>query len=1290
VSASEDGTIRIWDAATGESLRALHDHNAEVYGLALYPNGKLLASCSEDGTFRLWDIESGKSLAVLKHDEGNTVLMAAFSADGKQLASCGYRGVIFLRDPATGKILDQIETRSIQSVAFSPTGKTIAAVSNYAELDIYDLAARNVKKIKAKRGGSSVAYSPDGKFIAAAFDEDLLIVDAATNRVLRELPGHWNSRGQVVFSPDSRYLTSVTDGWGDKADRSIRVFEMASGTEIHSFKREQPIYAAAFSPDGTKMAVGGSDATALILDLKNLTGKERRARLSDKELAACWESLTASDASKAYEARADLLHAAESTVPFFAKRLQPAPAIDSKVVDALFKKLDSDNFKERDEASRDLEMLGELVREPMRKVLAGDPAIEARQRLQVLLAKLDQLSPSQLRQVRAIEILEIIGTPGALAIIERLAKGNPDGLATTESKAVIARKLKKSEPLPPMPVARVSAPAEVLPAGPVLPDLEGDPMPGGAIARLGSARWRVSSPPQRIMVSQDGKTLAVVNSLSGIELFDAQTGKNIERAKSGYFGWIVDLRMAVILSPDWQKIAGLEADDSSSVLSVFARDKADKVKIVYHRKQEDHPVIPEEIESSGSPSGFTIEYLSAVGFAPDGKTLVGAVRFEWESSSWRTKAKAELKETHLVAWDALTGKEIWKRLVSGKATRVILFSPNGKTMTVMDETGIAFWDPTMGKELSRWKSSDPLFSACYSPDRKWFATGSKDSILLWEVATGKIKRRLKVAGDEIKAIAFRPDGKLLAGGGDKMIRFFDPLTGKLSFELTLNEGASPVETVAFSADGQTLFSGHGRENVVRRWDMAGRKPIGEFNSPTEPVRMLSFSRDSRTILSTAAGKGFYLWEAETGKPLPLPSKDDDALMIDWLASSGQASLLRCEDGVGSQFAMLLTGKLDRLEQIPGFLGSSVDGQRVLVQTEKGEKQYLVVLKLTGDKAKGKDKAKDKDNVMDEIEREFVWKDGKEVRAALSPDGKTVAAAGKDVIYFIDVKTGKERRHEHPTNVEPELLFRTMSVKFSADGSRIALIGAGGKIRVLAVKDGRQIAELATNRTPTGLAFSPDGQTLLTTTFGGPTMIWEIATGQAVRKLDNATYFYSPDNCLLGGLDRSLKIYDLYSGQVIRECKAEGNALSDCAFSPNGKLLAASCSDTSVLVWPTSAVVDAKAGKRFDEKILAEVLEKGNAADAYQAIGRLIAHPEPTLSFLERRLRPMTKNGPQGDAEEKQPIISPDDILHLRAIQALERIGTKRAGQLLQNLAQGAELSPRTRAAVDALRRMEVR
>ncbi|HYV38592.1 MAG TPA: WD40 repeat domain-containing protein [Gemmataceae bacterium] len=1331
VSASEDSDIRVWDATTGESLNVLSGHAGEISGLALYPNGKLLASCGRDRTFRLWDLEHGKSLAVLK-DEGNHVNAAAFSGDGKLLASGGYRGQIYLRDSATGKSLEEFRVEAIVGLSFSPDGKTLAAVGTRGDAHLLNLATKQLKEIKFPRGVSAIAYSPDGKILAIAGDETMLIVDATTHRELKSLPGHWNRRGGVAFSPDGRYLASVSDGWSLKADRSIRVFEIATGTEIYSFKKELPIFAAAFSPDGSKLVVGGADATALVLDLKNLTGKKRREQLSDKELAAHWAALSAEDAAMAYEARADLLHAPNSAILFLAKHLQPAPAINVKQVEDWIKDLDNNDFKVRDKANKELGDLGELVRSPMQKALTANPPLETRQRLKTLLDKLEQITPSQLRYLRAIEILEGIGTPAALEIIGKLSKGNADGLTTVESKAVFARLDKQKAPLPPNPVAPAIVVAKVEPPpppGPVLPDLDGDPMPAGAIARLGTARWRSNNDPRRIIVSPDGKSLAVVNSYAGLDFFDAQTGRKTQPAKAGIFTWGMDLRNSIALSANWQKIALGEPGE----IVITDRDKAEKKVIDYRRKKEAMPMIPEEIEEAGSFSSMTMEFLKAVEFAPDGKTLVGAIYFHFECSGG--KFSRVIKQSNLTAWNATTGKELWKSPAPGQVN-MLMFSPDGKTITVVDETDISFWEAATGRQLRRWQSKEPLFSACYSPDRKWLATGSLEEVILWDTATGKVAQRLKVPGKQIKAVAFSPDGKLLVGGGDKTLRFWDPLTDKVLGDISAYPNA--IEAVAFSSDGKTVFSGHEKENVLRRWDVASRKPAAEITGPVEPLRMLSFSSHSRTILGSAAGEEFHLWEAESGKPRPLPNKKDERLFIDWFASSGQAALLRCEDRFSAQLAAMLLGRVDRFDQIPGFLGSSVDGQRILIETEKNKLPCFAVVKLTKETAKKMDKLKDN------VEREFIWNLGDEVHAALSPDGKTVVAAGNNVVCFYDVLTGKERRYEHPTNIGLELVFRMQSVKFSLDGSRIALVGSGGKIRILSVQDGRRIAEFAVkSHNVTGLAFSPDGQTLLTTSTGEPTYVWEIATGQKVRKLDAASYQFSPDNRLLAGAGETMTIFDLYSGRTIRECKSEGVGFGNVAFSPNSKLFAAVCSDTTILVWPT-ANANAPVAKPLDEKKWAAVLEKGNAAEAYEVIGQLIANPALALKLLEGKLHPVPKLdakqlqqliadldieqakrrdaalkelgelgilvepalqaalasgkvSPKSKAPiekllqnlaEKQPTLSAADIFHVRVIQALERTGTKQARQLLENLAQGAEMSPRTRAAIEALGRMK--
>jgi WD40 repeat protein len=405
-----------------------------------------------------------------------------------------------------------------------------------------------------------------------------------------------------------------------------------------------------------------------------------------------------------------------------------------------------------------------------------------------------------------IEILETIGTPEAFRIIDRMAKGNADSLATVASRNAIARKQRKGAALPEIPKPRESPVAQgpPVPPGPVRADREGDPMPPGAIARLGSARWRLANEPRRIIVSPDGKRVAVIDNFASAEVFDSRTGRRLERARTGIFNWGIDLRLSVALSADWRKIAAVEGDDrSGTVLAILDRAKAEKVKIKFARDKESHPVVPEEIEA-GSHSSHIAEYLSSAAFSPDGKTLLGAVHFQWGCSNF--KITREVNETHLVAWDA-KGKETWKTPAQANEVNTILFAPDGKTVIVVDQAGVGFRNVGTGRELRRWPSKEPLFSARLSPDGAWLAAGSKDAVLIQEVRTGKV-RRLAVSGKEIRAVAFSPDGSLLAGGGDKSIRFWDPKTGKSPGDCT--GFPKRVEAVEFSSDGKTLFSGHER------------------------------------------------------------------------------------------------------------------------------------------------------------------------------------------------------------------------------------------------------------------------------------------------------------------------------------------------------------------------------------------------------------------------------------------------------------------------------------------------
>jgi WD40 repeat protein len=175
------GTVTVWDAGTGKSLRSIKADAEEVRGLAVSADGKLLATASADRTLRLWDLATGKEVRTLKGHAGPPGPVA-FSPDGKRLVSSGavtdYRWDVNVWDIDTGKVVFDLDMKglevSISSVAFSSDGKLVAAGENNGAMKIWDAATGKavvVFKAYPKREVRCIAFHPDGKRIVTGADD---------------------------------------------------------------------------------------------------------------------------------------------------------------------------------------------------------------------------------------------------------------------------------------------------------------------------------------------------------------------------------------------------------------------------------------------------------------------------------------------------------------------------------------------------------------------------------------------------------------------------------------------------------------------------------------------------------------------------------------------------------------------------------------------------------------------------------------------------------------------------------------------------------------------------------------------------------------------------------------------------------------------------------------------------------------------------------------------------------------------------------------------------------------
>jgi WD40 repeat protein len=440
-----DPLVRLWDARTGAQKAQGHGHDAGIGSIAIAPDGRLLASGSQDGTVRLWEAGTAKEVDRLDTHDG-MVLALGFSPDGKQLAAGGQSKAVHLLDVATSQELRAFGTSSrlVVRLAYSPDGKLLGTLDSGERIvRLWDSAAgAEVREL----GGDSAdvndfAFSPDGALLAmSSSDGSIRVFDVASGRLQREcaLPPARRLGGVygLCFSPDGRMLAAGYD------DSSVRLWEVISGQERSSLEgHRNAVLCVAFSPDGRRLASGSGDRTILVWDVMR-EPESGWPNPSIRELASWWEDLASTTGTTAYRAVLTLARTGDRSLPFLREHLPPAP--EPGAVARLVADLDDNRYAVREQAAHALAELPEQAEPALRATLAGRPSLELRRRAEAILQAIDQAqSPARLRAMRAVEVLEGIGTPAARHLLGTLAGGAPAARLTREAKASLERLAKR-------------------------------------------------------------------------------------------------------------------------------------------------------------------------------------------------------------------------------------------------------------------------------------------------------------------------------------------------------------------------------------------------------------------------------------------------------------------------------------------------------------------------------------------------------------------------------------------------------------------------------------------------------------------------------------------------------------------------------------------------------------------------------------------------------------------------------------------------------------------------------
>ncbi|MBW4495236.1 MAG: trypsin-like peptidase domain-containing protein [Oscillatoria princeps RMCB-10] len=272
-SASKDKTVKIWDAFTGEEIRTLRGHSGSVISAVFSPDGKQIASASSDNTVKIWDAFTGEEIRTLR-GHSDSAISAVFSPDGKRIASASYDNTVKIWDAFTGEEIRTLSRHSkyVNSAVFSPDGKQIVSTSDDRTVKIWD--AGTGKEIRTLNGHRlsvrSAVFSPDGKWIASASEDSTVkIWDAFTGEEIRTLSEHSALVRSAVFSPDGKQIASASE------DKTVKIWDADTGKVLVTLPgHSDAVRSAVFSPDGKQIASASWDNTVKIWDA--FTGEEIR------------------------------------------------------------------------------------------------------------------------------------------------------------------------------------------------------------------------------------------------------------------------------------------------------------------------------------------------------------------------------------------------------------------------------------------------------------------------------------------------------------------------------------------------------------------------------------------------------------------------------------------------------------------------------------------------------------------------------------------------------------------------------------------------------------------------------------------------------------------------------------------------------------------------------------------------------------------------------------------------------------------------------------------------------
>ncbi|MEX2288149.1 MAG: WD40 repeat domain-containing protein [Planctomycetaceae bacterium] len=686
-------------------------------------------------------------------------------------------------------------------------------------------------------------------------------------------------------------------------------------------------------------------------------------------------------------------------------------------------------------------------------------------------------------------------------------------------------------------------------------DLQGDPLPAGAIARAGSARLRPSEFISQLVFSNDGKQLVSSAQDNAFCVWDAKSGRLIQR-NDFYFARV----HAANYSDSGQALAVVQSNDGQVHLWNFLREKEG-----IPPANAENPFVA-GIRRVIGQDDMELQAFRLFAISDDGNILAGVASQSNEASKiqfWKIEPGKQIRDLKKLREIPEAQGYIDHIRIARNATRLVgLIRQITNRPQRADEENVqnnfaAVWDVESGKELIRFpldNQSDWGFAV--NEDATILAFGSRgDSIDLHSLETGELLHRLECFG-WVRALAFSKSGRFLASGGrDQVVRLWDVEHGTEQRQFIGH--CATVEKVAFSPDEQTIASG-GQDGIIHLWDVASGKESPEPTSHAYKVMGLAYTRDGKLLFTGSWDDSVRVWDAQTGRlvrKMEMPN-----VKVNAVAVSSDGKLLAVGATQGSN--ALRVFNVASGEVVRSFPDQQNVGPNLLAFSS--DAKWLVA-----------------GNVNEASVRVWDMATGKELQSfqhdeptlnclAISSNDKFIASAGSSkqsgshVIRVWSTATGTQ------INEMASPKGGVDAIAFSADDTRLVSGGMANNVRTV---NGNRVVTPAPQQYENAVQLWDLETGLVLAAFPGDAY----REGYGTRYVDDVAV--SPDGRLIATAERggTVVLYQLEGAKRLATAKS-GGAVRRIKFSGDGRRLASAGVDTSTLVWDVEAIVSGKLGE----------------------------------------------------------------------------------------------------------------